>query len=85
MKSYRSVEEELWLLYVGLTRARDLLVLVHEKGQPTPWLDGLQAQWLQPGNGQLVLPDKTTLGLLPDGLRLRLHAGCPLQFSGVKP
>jgi ATP-dependent exoDNAse (exonuclease V) beta subunit len=40
-----------------------LLVLVREKDQPTPWLDSLQAQWLQPGNGQLVLPDKTTLGL----------------------
>jgi len=59
----KAVEEELRLLYVGLTRARDLLVLVREKDQPTPWLDGLQAQWLQPGNGQLILPDKTTIGL----------------------
>ncbi len=57
----KAVEEELRLFYVGLTRARDLLVLVREKDQPAPWLDGLQAQWLQPGNGQLVLPDKTTL------------------------
>ena len=59
----KAVEEELRLLYVGLTRARDLLVLVREKDQPTPWLDGLQAQWLQPGNGQLIMPDKTTIGL----------------------
>jgi ATP-dependent exoDNAse (exonuclease V) beta subunit len=59
----KAVEEELRLLYVGLTRARDLLVLVREKDQPAPWLDGLQAQWLQPGNGQLVLPDETTLGV----------------------
>ena len=59
----KAVEEELRLLYVGLTRARDLLVLVREKDQPTPWLDGLQAQWLQSGNGQLILPDKTTIGL----------------------
>jgi len=59
----KALEEELRLLYVGLTRACDLLVLVREKDQPTPWLDGLQAQWLQPGSGQLVLPDKTTLGL----------------------
>jgi ATP-dependent helicase/nuclease subunit A len=59
----KAVQEELRLLYVGLTRARDLLVLVREKDQPTPWLDGLQAQWLQPGNGQLILPDKTTIGL----------------------
>ncbi len=59
----KAVEEELRLLYVGLTRARDSLILVREKDQPAPWLDGLQAQWLQPGNGQLVLPDKTTLTL----------------------
>ena len=59
----KAVEEELRLLYVGLTRARDLLVLVREKDQPAPWLDGLQARWLQPGNGQLVLPDRTTLEL----------------------
>ena len=59
----KAVEEELRLLYVGLTRARDLLVLIREKDQPAPWLDGLQAQWLQPGNGQLILPDKTTIGL----------------------
>jgi ATP-dependent exoDNAse (exonuclease V) beta subunit len=59
----KAVEEELRLLYVGLTRARDLLVLVREKDQPTPWLDSLQAQWLQPGDGQLILPDKTTIGL----------------------
>jgi ATP-dependent exoDNAse (exonuclease V) beta subunit len=59
----KAVEEELRLLYVGLTRARDLLVLVREKDQPTPWLDSLQAQWLQSGNGQLILPNKTTIGL----------------------
>ncbi|MBI3852565.1 MAG: UvrD-helicase domain-containing protein [Verrucomicrobia bacterium] len=59
----KAVEEELRLLYVGLTRARDLLVLVREKDQPAPWLEGLQAQWLQPGRDQLVLPDKTTLSL----------------------
>jgi ATP-dependent helicase/nuclease subunit A len=59
----KAVEEELRLLYVGLTRARDSLILVCEKDQPTTWLDGLQAQWLQSGSSQLVLPDKTTLTL----------------------
>jgi ATP-dependent exoDNAse (exonuclease V) beta subunit len=54
-------EEELRLLYVGLTRARDMLVLVNEKDQPAPWLDSLQAQWLRPGNTTLLLPDKTTI------------------------
>ncbi len=59
----KAVEEELRLLYVGLTRARDLLVLVREKDQPAAWLDGLQAHWLQPNNGQLTLPDKTSLSV----------------------
>jgi ATP-dependent helicase/nuclease subunit A len=48
--------EELRLLYVGFTRARDLLVLVIEKDQPHPWLDLLKANWLQPGQSQLNLP-----------------------------
>lgn len=41
--------EDLRLLYVGLTRARDLLVMVIEKDQPATWLDGLGAGWLRPG------------------------------------
>jgi len=48
--------EELRLLYVGFTRARDLLVLVIEKDQSHPWLDLLKANWLQPGQSQLNLP-----------------------------
>lgn len=48
--------EELRLLYVGFTRARDLLVLVIEKEQPHPWLDLLKVNWLQPGQSQLNLP-----------------------------
>jgi ATP-dependent exoDNAse (exonuclease V) beta subunit len=48
--------EELRLLYVGFTRARDLLILVIEKDQPHPWLDLLKANWLQPGQNQLNLP-----------------------------
>jgi ATP-dependent exoDNAse (exonuclease V) beta subunit len=48
--------EELRLLYVGFTRARDLLVLVIEKDQPHPWLDLLKAKWLQPRQSQLNLP-----------------------------
>lgn len=48
--------EELRLLYVGFTRARDLLILVIEKDQPHPWLDLLKTTWLQPGQSQLTLP-----------------------------
>jgi ATP-dependent exoDNAse (exonuclease V) beta subunit len=53
--------EELRLLYVGFTRARDLLVLVIEKDQPHPWLDLLKANWLRPGQNQLTLPDGGTV------------------------
>jgi ATP-dependent exoDNAse (exonuclease V) beta subunit len=48
--------EELRLLYVGFTRARDLLILVMEKDQPHPWLDMLGANWLRPGQNPLTLP-----------------------------
>jgi ATP-dependent exoDNAse (exonuclease V) beta subunit len=48
--------EELRLLYVGFTRARDLLILVMEKDQPHPWLDLLGANWVRPGQNPLTLP-----------------------------
>lgn len=57
----KAEDEELRLLYVGLTRARDLLVLVREKDRPAESLDCLQAPWLQPGNDPLVLPDQTSI------------------------
>ncbi|HWD93556.1 MAG TPA: UvrD-helicase domain-containing protein [Verrucomicrobiae bacterium] len=53
--------EELRLLYVGFTRARDLLVLVKEKDQPHPWLDLLGANWLRPGQNPLALPPGNTV------------------------
>jgi ATP-dependent exoDNAse (exonuclease V) beta subunit len=53
----RAADEELRLLYVGLTRARDLLVLVTETDQPSVWLDRLNACWLRPRGKALALPD----------------------------
>lgn len=41
-------EEELRLLYVGMTRARERLVLVHEEGVHPAWLDVLRSSWLKP-------------------------------------
>ncbi|MDB6028332.1 MAG: hypothetical protein JWM68_4555, partial [Verrucomicrobiales bacterium] len=53
-EALRSAEaEELRLLYVGFTRARDLLILVMEKDQPHPWLDLLKQNWLCPDQKQL--------------------------------
>jgi ATP-dependent helicase/nuclease subunit A len=46
-----AVCEELRLLYVGFTRARDMLVLVTRNGQPSKWLDLLKAPWLKPAVG----------------------------------
>jgi ATP-dependent exoDNAse (exonuclease V) beta subunit len=46
------------LLYVSMTRARDLLVLpINTKLPSQPWLDCLDASWLLPQDGLLVLPD----------------------------
>ena len=46
-----AAREELRLLYVGFTRARDMLVLATRNGQPSAWLDLLDAPWLRPLEG----------------------------------
>jgi ATP-dependent exoDNAse (exonuclease V) beta subunit len=46
--SAAAAREELRLLYVGFTRARDLLVLVTEKNQRSAWLELLEAPWFRP-------------------------------------
>jgi ATP-dependent exoDNAse (exonuclease V) beta subunit len=43
-----AAREELRLLYVGFTRARDMLVLITRSGQPSVWLGTLNAPWLVP-------------------------------------
>lgn len=50
------------LLYVSMTRARDLLILpINTKLPSQPWLDCLDASWLLPQDGPLVLPDGETV------------------------
>lgn len=47
-----AIEEEKRLLYVSMTRARDLLVLARSSRKPSgPWLDALEAPWLLPDHG----------------------------------
>jgi ATP-dependent helicase/nuclease subunit A len=46
-----AAREELRLLYVGFTRARDMLVLITRSGQPSAWLELLKAPWLVPLEG----------------------------------
>lgn len=44
-----AIEEEKRLLYVSMTRARDLLILARSKREPTgEWLDTVKAPWLLP-------------------------------------
>jgi ATP-dependent helicase/nuclease subunit A len=43
-----AAREELRLLYVGFTRARDMLILATREAQPNAWLDLLEAPWLRP-------------------------------------
>jgi ATP-dependent helicase/nuclease subunit A len=53
--------EELRLLYVGFTRARDLLIPVLEKEKPHPWIDFLRAGWFCPEEQCLTLPSGATV------------------------
>lgn len=47
-----AVEEAKRLLYVSMTRARDLLVLARSSRRPSgEWLDSLGAPWLLPAEG----------------------------------
>ncbi|TFG86038.1 MAG: DNA helicase UvrD, partial [Gemmatimonadales bacterium] len=53
----RQTREAKRLLYVSITRARDLLVMpFNSKSKQRPWLDCLQADWLQAANGPLLMP-----------------------------
>jgi ATP-dependent exoDNAse (exonuclease V) beta subunit len=54
----REVEESKRLLYVSLTRARDLLVLpLPEKKPAGQWMGTLEAPWMLPAGESLALPD----------------------------
>ena len=57
----QALQEELRLLYVGLTRARDRVVLAWDSAQPQNWLAELKAPWLRPVEAGVQLPDGTLL------------------------
>jgi ATP-dependent helicase/nuclease subunit A len=54
-----AVSEDLRLLYVGLTRARDTLVLVHDPSTPPSWLDLANSEDLIAANTTLSLGETT--------------------------
>ena len=49
--------ESLRLLYVGLTRARDRLILVEGARVENNWLNSLGASWLETSQNEIQLPD----------------------------
>lgn len=66
-----AVEEAKRLLYVSMTRARDLLVLARSSRKPSgPWLDALEAPWLLPDHHDDKDGDTDTLQL-PSGETIR--------------
>jgi len=57
-----TVEESKRLLYVSLTRARDLLIIALPAKKPTgPWMETLNAEWMLPSGDTMLLPDKTEI------------------------
>jgi ATP-dependent exoDNAse (exonuclease V) beta subunit len=80
-KAYHAaaIEEEKRLLYVSMTRARDLLVLARPQNNLLgDWLDTLRAPWLLPSDDKanLVLPSGESI----EALRWQLD---PVDLDGV--
>lgn len=58
----RDTAESRRLLYVSMTRARDLLILALPQKKPTgPWLETLGTDWMIPSAETLTLPDGTEI------------------------
>ena len=71
----RARAEEIRLLYVSMTRARDLMILARPKKEPTgEWIDALQSPWLLTAAGETELQ-------LPGGPGIR----CTLQTLPCVP
>jgi ATP-dependent exoDNAse (exonuclease V) beta subunit len=80
-----AVEEIRRLLYVSLTRARDLLIIpLPDKKTTGPWMGTLQADWMLPAGDKLILPDKTKI---PTANRVfdATEADATLETGGYKP
>ncbi|NUP87094.1 MAG: UvrD-helicase domain-containing protein [Burkholderiaceae bacterium] len=78
-----AIDEEKRLLYVSMTRARDLLVLARSSRKPSgPWLDALEAPWLLPDHDE----EQGDLGVLrlPTGESVRAERWM-LEPTGAHP
>ena len=64
----REIEESKRLLYVSLTRARDLLIIpLSEVKKTETWMETLNSDWMLPVDSKLTLPDGT---IIPTAFRL---------------
>ncbi|MDB4442723.1 PD-(D/E)XK nuclease family protein, partial [bacterium] len=58
----REIEESKRLLYVSLTRARDLLIIPLPEAKKTDtWMETLNSEWMLPGDSKMILPDETKI------------------------
>lgn len=58
----RDIAEIKRLLYVSMTRARDLLIIaLPEKKKTGPWIETLDAPWMLPSGDQMLLPSQGTI------------------------
>lgn len=88
-----AVEEEKRLLYVSMTRARDLMILARSSRKPTgEWIDCVGAPWLLPGDGaadvtlpsgQTVKADRWALDVAEDDAKLSSADGQLYWFASA--
>ena len=58
----REIEEAKRLLYVSMTRARDLLIIpLSEFKKTETWMETLNSDWMLPGDSKMLLPDGTKI------------------------
>lgn len=61
-----ATEEAKRVLYVSMTRARDLMIVALPEKSPTgPWLDAINAPWLIPEENLITLPSGVQIESLP--------------------
>ena len=66
----REIEESKRLLYVSMTRARDLLIIPLSKVKKADtWMETLNSEWMLPTDSEMILPNGTKI---PTACRLKL-------------
>lgn len=80
----KTIEETKRLLYVSLTRARDLLILpILSKKSDDSWLDSLGSDWMLPEGESLTLPDGQTIPAQFHELKESSNAAMPREQQNI--